>query len=177
MKPITVSVAIIAALLAWQSPAAAQSTEITTDYLMTLFAPLERFPIDNSTVVVNVTAGGRVNGPRINGRIIPPGGDWLSIMPSGARRLDVRLLIETDDGAVIYMTYNGIYVTSEEVAAALARGEVVTHRMVPYFMTAPTFQTSSEKYAWLNNIQAVGKMIELKSGEGSYIKYDVFIVR
>jgi hypothetical protein len=29
-------------------------------------------------------------------------------MPSGARRLDVRLLIETDDGALIYVTYNGV---------------------------------------------------------------------
>jgi hypothetical protein len=63
------------------------------------------------------------------------------------------------------------------VSAALARGEVVTDRIVPYFVTAPTFQTSSERYAWLNGVQAVGKMIELRSGEGSYIKYDVFTVR
>jgi hypothetical protein len=86
MRPLTVSVAIVVALMACSRPTAAQSTEIQTDYLMTLFAPLERFPIDNSTVVVNVTAGGRVDGPRINGKIIPPGGDWLSIKPSGAVR-------------------------------------------------------------------------------------------
>jgi hypothetical protein len=98
-------------------------------------------------------------------------------MPSGARRLDVRLLIETDDGALIYMTYNGVYVMSEEAVAALARGEMVTDRTVPYFVTAPTFQTSSEKYAWLNGVQAVGKMIELRTGEDYHIKYDVFIVR
>jgi hypothetical protein len=177
MKSMALHVAIVVALIGWQSTAAAQSTEITTDYLMTLFAPLERFPVDNSTVIVNVRAGGWVRGPRIEGRIISPGGDWLSIMPTGVRRLDVRLLIETDDGALIYMTYNGIYVTSDEVAAALARGEVVTDRMVPYFVTAPTFQTASEKYAWLNGVQAVGKMIELKTGDGYYIKYDVFTVR
>jgi hypothetical protein len=177
MKSMALHVAIVVALIGWQSPAAAQSTGITTDYLMTLYAPLERFPVDNATVVVNVRAGGWVRGPRIDGRIISPGGDWLSIMPTGVRRLDVRLLIETDDGALIYMTYNGIYVTSDEVAAALARGEVVTDRTVPYFVIAPTFQTSSEKYAWLNGVQAVGKMIELKTGEGYYIKYDVFTVR
>jgi hypothetical protein len=177
MKSVVIPVAIVVALIAWQPSAAAQSTGITTDYLMTLFAPLERFPIDNSTVIVNVKAGGWVKGPRINGRIIPPGGDWLRIMPSGVARLDVRLLIETDDGALIHMTYGGVFVTAEEVRDALARGEVVTDKSVPYFVTAPTFQTSSERYAWLNNVQAVGKMIELKRGEDAYIKYDVFVVR
>jgi hypothetical protein len=177
MRSLTLTVAIVVALIAWQPPATAQSTEITTEYLMTLFAPLEGFPIDGSTAVVNVRAGGWVRGPRINGRIIAPGGDWLRVIPSGARRLDVRLLIETDDGALIYMTYNGVYVMSEEAVAALARGEMVTDRTVPYFVTAPTFQTSSEKYAWLNGVQAVGKMIELRTGEDYHIKYDVFIVR
>jgi Protein of unknown function (DUF3237) len=75
------------------------------------------------------------------------------------------------------MTYNGIVVLSKEVTDALSRGEVVTDKTVPYFVTAPTFQTSSEKYSWLNKVQAVGKMVELKRGEGGYIKYDVFTVR
>jgi 2-iminobutanoate/2-iminopropanoate deaminase len=90
---------IAVGLIAWQPPpAAAQSSEISTEYLLTLFAP---FPIDGSTAVVNVRAGGWVRGPHVNGRIIAPGGDWLRIMPSGARRLDVRLLIETNDGALV----------------------------------------------------------------------------
>lgn len=75
------------------------------------------------------------------------------------------------------MTYNGIFVTSKKVTDALSRGEIVTDKTVPYFVTAPTFQTSSEKYSWLNKVQAVGKMVELKRGDGAYIKYDIFIVR
>jgi hypothetical protein len=144
---------------------------------MTYLAPLERYPIDSSTVIVNVRPGGWVKGPRVSGKIIPPGGDWLRFMPSGVTRLDVRLLIETDDGAYIYMTYNGIAVLSKEVTDALSRGEVVTDKTVPYFVAAPTFQTSSEKYGWLNKVQAVAKMVELKRGDGAYIKYDVFVVR
>jgi len=144
---------------------------------MTLLAPLERYPIDGSTVVSSVRPGGWVKGPRVSGKIIPPGGDWLRIMPSGVARLDVRLLIEADDGAHIYMTFNGIVVLSKEVTDALSRGEVVTDKTVPYFVTAPTFQTSSEKYGWLNKVQAVGKMVEYKRGEGAYSKFDVFIVR
>ena len=162
---------------AWPRGAAAQTTEVATEYLMTYLAPLERYPIDSSTVIVNVRPGGWVKGPRVKGKIIPPGGDWVTIKPSGVSRLDVRLLIETDDGAHISMTYNGVFVPSKEVTDALNRGEVVTSKTVPYFVTAPTFQTSDERYGWLNKIQAVGKMVELKRGDGAYIKYDVFIVR
>ena len=177
MKVIAIVVTTVVALCASTLRADAQTSQITTEYLMTYLAPLERYPIDSSAVVVNVRPGGWVKGPRVKGKIIPPGGDWLRIMPSGVARLDVRLLIETDDGAHIYMTYNGIFVTSKEVTDALSRGELVTEKTVPYFVTAPTFQTSSEKYSWLNKVQAVGKMVELKRGEGAYIKYDVFIVR
>jgi hypothetical protein len=177
VKLVAIVVTTVVALCGWTLRAHAQTSEVTTEYLMTYFAPLERHPIDSSTVIVNIRPGGWVKGPRVKGKIIPPGGDWLRIMPSGVARLDVRLLIETDDGAHIYMTYNGIFVTSKEVADALSRGELVTGKAVPYFVTAPTFQTSSEKYSWLNNVQAVGKMVELKRGEGAYIKYDVFVVR
>ena len=177
MRSIMMTVAVLVAVATAQSPASAQVTEITTEYLMTLYAPLESFPIDSSTVVVNVREGGWVRGPRINGRIISPGGDWLRVMPSGARRLDVRLLVETDDGALIHVTYNGVYVMSQEATDALARGEVVTDKNVGYFVTAPMFQTSSDRYDWLNGVQAVGKMIELRSRGEHYIKYDIFLVR
>lgn len=46
-----------------------------------------------------------------------------------------------------------------------------------YFMVAPTMRTSSEKYAWLNYVQCIGKMVEVKSGDGAYVKYDFFIAR
>jgi hypothetical protein len=177
MKLFAIAVATWVLFCGWPPGAEAQTSQVTTEYLMTYHAPLDRHPIDGSTVIVNVPPGGWVKGPGIAGRIIPPVGDWVRIMPSGVVRLDVRLLIETDDGAHIYMSYNGIFVESQEVTDALNRGEVVTDKSVPYFVTAPTFQTSSEKYSWLNKIQAVGKMVELKRGEDAYIKYDVFIVR
>lgn len=144
---------------------------------MTYFVPVERRPIDSSTVIVAVKPGGWVNGPRIAGTIIPTGGDSHRLMPSGVARLDVRLLIETDDGAHIYMTYNGVAALTKEAMDALNRGEVLTDKSEAYFMSAPIFQTSSEKYGWLNKVQAIGKMIELKRGEGAYIKYDVFSIR
>ena len=155
-----------------------QTTRIETEYVMTLLAPLDApIAVDGSLQIFNVKDGGWVKGPRINGTFAAPGGDWLRTMPSGVFRLDVRASIRTDDGADIFASYNGIMQHSEESAERLMKGEVLTDKDIPYFVTAPTFQTSSPKYAWMNGVQAVGKAVELKLGEGGYVKYDVFIVR
>lgn len=167
----------VVALLA--NSAQAQTTSIGTEYLMTYMAPLDApYQIDGSLVIVNVKPeGGWAKGPKISGKFIPPGGDWLRVMPSGALRLDVRATLRTDDGALIYISYNGIVQHSAESAEKLNRGEVLTTRDIPYFITAPTVETSSEKYAWLNSVQLVNKMVELKLGEGGYVKYDVYVLR
>ena len=66
---------------------------------------------------------------------------------------------------------------SAESAEKMAKGEVLKTKDMPYFIAAPTFQTSAPKYAWLNGVQAINKMVELELGEGGYVKYDVFVVR
>jgi hypothetical protein len=59
---------------------------------------------------------------------------------NGTAQLDVRIILTTDDGASIYMTYTG-------VMAPGADG--------PQIVTAPLFQAGDERYVWLNDIQAV----------------------
>ena len=98
------------------------------------------------------------------------------MMPSGAARLDVRATLKTDDDQLIYLSYNGIISHSTESWDRLMKGEVLTSSDF-YFLTAPTMQTASEKYAGLNHLQFVGKVVEVKAGEGSYVKYDIFAVR
>ena len=39
-----------------------------------------------------------------------PSGDWVQIAGDGALHIDVRLLLRTDDGADILMTYRGVSV-------------------------------------------------------------------
>ena len=162
----------------WIHTAPAQTTSINAEYLMTYVALLEPpYAVDDTLLVVNVKPGGWAKGPKISGSFIPPGADWLRIMPSGALRLDVRATLKTDDGALIYITYNGIIQHSAESAERMNKGEVLTTVDIPYFITAPTFQTASEKYAWLNGVQAINKVVEVKVGEGGYVKYDVFVIR
>ena len=102
----TLCTCVVSALL-FPTTSDAQATKISTEYLMTLYAPLEAGQeIDSSLYVNNVRPGGWVKGPRINGTLLAPAGDWSRILPSGASRLDVRATIKTDDGALIYIAYN-----------------------------------------------------------------------
>jgi len=157
--------------------ARAQTTKITTEYLMTLYAPLDPpQKIDQALTIYNVGPGGWVKGPKIKGTLIAPGADWIRVMPGGNLRQDVRLTIKTDDGALIYLAYNGIISRTEDVAKRVARGEMLTSAD-EYFLMVPTMETSSEAYVWLNHVQCVGKMVEVKTGDNSFVKYDIFIVR
>jgi hypothetical protein len=150
------------------------TVSIETEYLATVEAPLEPAQSAGSRVIVNVPAGGTVRGPKINGTLVPPAGDWLTVMPDGSRRLDVRATIKTDDGEIILVTYSGAIASSKEVNDRFNKGEVLTSKD-EYYITAPQFTTGSKKYEWLNQIQAVGKMVSIQ--RGVKIKYDWFIVR
>ena len=168
---------VVCALAFASTYADAQTAVISTEYLMTLYAPLDPpQQVDSSLVIRNVRAGGWVKGSKISGALIPPAADWLRVMPGGNLRLDVRATIRTDDGALIFITYNGIISRSKEASERLAKGETLTSKD-QYFITAPTMQTSAESYSWLNHVQCVGKMVEVRGGENAFVKYDIFIVR
>ena len=125
--------------------------------------------IDQNLLVVNVPSGGWVEGPRIKGTVLGPAGDWLRVMPSGVLRLDVRATIKTDDES-IYTSYNGVIQCSKEQSDRLNKGEELKTEDVTF---SPTYETKSEKYARLNGVQAVEKMISVKV----HIRYDIFTVK
>jgi hypothetical protein len=104
--------------------------------------------------IVPVT-GGDFAGPRLRGKVLPGGGDWLLLRPDGVLELDLRITLETDDHALIYMTFQGLRHGPPDVIAALGRGELVDPARY-YFRTVPRFETSAEKYAFLNRIITVG---------------------
>jgi hypothetical protein len=106
---------------------------------------------------------GTFTGPEMNGKILPGGGDWLLLRSDGSLQLDVRVTLETDDGALIFMTYRGFRHGPAEVMARLNKGEDVDPSEY-YFRVAPFFETGAEKYDWLNRIVAVGTGHRLASG-------------
>ena len=149
------------------------------EYLMTYEANLQPAQaINDSLFIYNCIPGGWARGPGISGTFIGPCADWLRIMPSGVARLDVRGTMKTDDGELIYITYNGIIQHSEQSFNKFMNGERITQDDGIYFVAAPSFETSSEKYGWLNAVQAIIKMVEVQvNPERSYVRYDAYIVR
>lgn len=79
------------------------------------------------------------------------------------------MLLRTDDGALILMTYRGVRHASPDINARIARGESVAPSAY-YLRTAPFFETSSPRYVWLNKIVSVG--IGERRPEG--VTYEVF---
>ena len=65
--------------------------------------------------------------------------------------IEVRIVLETDDQQMIYMYWKGLRHEPKDVIDRLNRGEAVD-RSSYYFRTTPYFETSSDKYAWMNSI-------------------------
>ena len=132
------------------------------EYLGTLQAEtgtrtvVENGPQGTRTVVQLV--GGRFEGPRVKASLQTPAGDWITNRADGTYRLDVRLTLKTDDGALILVTYNGI-------AQATATGASLR--------TAPLFETGDSRYVWLTRLQAVG----VGERVGTAIKYDIYALK
>jgi hypothetical protein len=97
--------------------------------------------------------GGRFEGPRLQGRILP-GADWQIVRGDGVTDLKARYGIETDDGARILVRSDGLRHGPPEVIAALARGEPVEAARY-YFRTVMRFETAEPDLAWLNRILAL----------------------
>ena len=103
--------------------------------------------------IVKVT-GGEFAGPKLKGRILG-GDDWLLLCPNDVMLLDCRMILETDDGHRICMTYSGRRHGPQEVLERIGRGEEVEASEY-YHRVAPFFETASESYGWLNGIVSVG---------------------
>jgi hypothetical protein len=108
--------------------------------------------------IYNIT-GGTITGERLNGTVLPGGGDWVTFRADGSAVLDVRGTLQTDDGELIFVWYRG-------VVAPSANGL--------YWRTTPVFETASEKYQWLNNIVAVGVHSgDVQEGRVAYDVYEI----
>jgi hypothetical protein len=109
------------------------------------------------TLVVGEITAVEVAGERLQATLrSPAAADWLEVSPQGYGVVDVRLTLETGDGALVHVDYNGRL--SFETMTALA---------------APTFHTGDERYLWLNAVQAVGKGTFTAPGTLVYEMYEL----
>jgi hypothetical protein len=134
-------------------------TSLPVEHLFTIAADISvngMIPNGPSgTRVVVDASSGTFEGPKLKGTVKGPGGDWVTARPDGSIALDVRLLLETEDGAVILMTYRGV---SPDGGTTIRTGAL--------------FETGDERYAWLNNVLGVG----VGSSSGDVVRYDVYAI-
>jgi hypothetical protein len=168
--------ALATAAFLFEAPAMAQSISLNTEYLMTAYI-LKDPPLTAASnfVISRDRTGGWVKG-KVTGRVLEPSVERVTVVPSdGLRlRLDAFVIIETEEHEFIYMSYNGRMHCDTDNAGRFRKGEALKADEC-YQITAPTFQTKSEKYSWLNDVQAIGKMVEYKNGD--HLIYDFFVVK
>jgi Protein of unknown function (DUF3237) len=127
------------------------------DLLLEKGIELGKTPV--GTRVIYPVKDGTFEGPKLKGKVRPIGGDWVLRIDSATTKLDVRLLLETEDGQLISNTYTGIVHNNPDGTT--------------YWRITPVFETSSKKYAWLNYTIAVGVG---KFGEGG-VSYEVYAIK
>src|SRR5438309_9107303 len=75
--------------------------------------------VPHGTRVTAPIPSGHFEGERLRGRVVR-GGDWTLLRSDGVLELDLRLTLETDDGARIELSSVGLRHGPPEVLSALA---------------------------------------------------------
>lgn len=133
--------------------------QVRTRHLLTLRlavrGPLPTIAIPGAGRRIGVVTGGEFDGERLSGTVMDGGSDWQTLRADGAVHLDVRVILKTDDDALVALTYRGIRHAAPEVMARIDRGEEVGPHEV-YFRTAAFFETAAPQHDWLNHVVALG---------------------
>ena len=147
--------------------------ELKSEYLFTITVSVDALHdvgnVPLGTLHIDMLGKGTFEGPRLKGEVLPGGMDMKTLRADGAMKPNVRMVLKTDDGALIFMHYTGVRHGSPEVMARIARGEVVPPTQY-YLRNTPYFETAAPKYDWLNRIVAVGVGRRLPD----HAAYDVF---
>ena len=131
--------------------------EIRTEFLLTIALDVHVTELGDTPYGSRRVARfgtGSFEGPKLRSTVLPGGAAWMLMRRDNVLEIDVRLTLETDDKQHIYMTWKGFRHGPKEVIDRLNRGETVDPASY-YFRTTPYFETSSEKYGWMNRICSI----------------------
>jgi len=98
-------------------------------------------------------SSGEMTGPKLNGKIRPHGGDWMTIRRDGVGSMDVRATLITTDGALIYIYYAGYFELGENGYDNFLKKKWPP---TPPTRTTPRLSTAHPKYLWVNRLQCIG---------------------
>ncbi|TXN00742.1 DUF3237 domain-containing protein [Methylobacterium sp. WL64] len=97
-----------------------------------------------------------IDGEQLSGRLIGSAGDWMIMGPGVHTRMDVRLQIRTDDGAIVLAHYFGPAEANERMRLAMetstptlfADQRIRTHWLL---------EAGDPRYDWVNRSVFVGE--------------------
>ncbi len=111
------------------------------------------------TRIIQEIAAARLEGAEVSGSMIGnAGADWLAVDVSGVATFDIRMTLQTDDGAVLYLAYEG----RADWSGGMGQGPVYV---------GMRFEAGDERYRWLNALQLFGRG---QLGEGGRLVYEIY---
>ncbi|MDX1886213.1 DUF3237 domain-containing protein [Mycolicibacterium sp. 120270] len=131
---------------------------LPAEHLFDMHVELEPAQLISTTLgtrMTFITRGGVIDGPRLRGELLPGGGDWLLVGTDLIGRIDVRATLRTHDDALIHYETRGVIRIPADGLGRLAAGDTLSFDET-YVRTTPKFETADERYAWLNEVVAVG---------------------
>jgi len=120
----------------------------------------ERFEVGKTPFgarMIGEITGARWEGERFRAKMVgAASADWAVAGEDDLLAVDVRMTLQTDDGALLYLHYDGL----------------LDGRADPPVRSAMRFETSDPRYAWM------GRTVFIACGtwDGVHVRYDVFEV-
>jgi hypothetical protein len=138
----------------------------------TLAPPLELGETAEGRRRIVPLTGGTFSGPEMSGRLLSgASADWQVILPDGTALGDIRYVLQTDRGDLLYVRSRSIRHGSPEVLARLGRGEDVDPREY-MFRTSTRIETAAPDLDWLNK----GIFISVGAREAAGVIYETYLV-
>lgn len=155
--------ALIALLTAFAAPAFAKDDKpaapvLTYAFTVTLKpgAPVELGEVEGGKRRFIPILGGTVTGQKLQGEVLPGGGDWQTVTPEGVAKIDARYFLKLADETIVEVITPGVRVASPDVAKRLAQVEDVDPTLY-YFRVTPQLRVKSGAQDWLGKTVFVAK--------------------
>lgn len=137
-----------------------------------LGAPLELGETAHGRRRIVPLTGGTFTGPDLSGELVPgASADWQTILPDGTTLGDIRYVLRTTAGDLIYVQSWSVRHGSPEVLARLGRGEDVDPSEYT-FRTATQIQTGGAGLDWLNK----GVFVGVAGRQPAGVVYEIYLV-
>jgi muconolactone delta-isomerase len=138
----------------------------------TLAPPLELGETARGHRRIVPLTGGTFTGPEMSGSLVQgASADWQTILPDGTALGDIRYVLDTDRGDLLYVRSRSIRHGSPEVLARLARGDDVDPNEYT-FRASTEIETAASDLDWLNK----GVFISVAGRQAAGVTYETYLV-